>query len=645
MISWYINRLKTMSVSEIPYRLNQMVKSKIEKVYCMNKPFSKIDYTIKKNQFGYFEKSEEIIDSTFNVFGKQVDFSNNNIDWHKDVFSGEKFPLSFSKSIDIRHNHNLSAKNVWEVNRLQFLLLIALNYRHTNDKKYISQFCNIVKSWTENNPYLVGVNWYSNIEVNIRLIVWYFCWQLFDFEEIIKSDPEIKEFVDLIWVPCIYKHCLYSYKNPSRFSSSNNHLISEYAGLFVATSLWKFKKSEKWNKYAKAGLEKEIIRQHSENGINKEEAAEYIQFITDFFLISYVVGENSNNSFSAEYKNRLKAIFSYISTLIDTEGNFPQYGDEDDGRCLIFENNEHINNFLSLLASATIIYKDSNFKAKSKGIDIKSKILFGSDSVSVFNNIEDKTVNETSTFFEKEGHFFFKKTEDNKEIYFHFDAAPLGYLSIAAHGHADALAFILHVDGQPVMVDSGTYTYHTEPEWRHYFMGTLAHNTICINNTNQASIAGPTMWLDHYKTKIIKTESDQDIEKVEALHNGYKKLGLFHKREIVFNKNENLFFIKDKISSKNQKEYKISIPFHIHPKMKVTSLTEKSIEIKNLPGKRDVILEFSEPVNYKIINGQTKPEILGWYSKSFMHKENTNTILCNFITNNSFYFETKLIIK
>ena len=39
-----------------------------------------------------------------------------------------------------------------------------------------------------------------------------------------------------------------------------------------------------WLKKSRRGLEREILKQHSENGVNKEEAAGYIQFITDFFL-------------------------------------------------------------------------------------------------------------------------------------------------------------------------------------------------------------------------------------------------------------------------------------------------------------------------------------------------------------------------
>ena len=41
------------------------------------------------------------------------------------------------------------------------------------------------------------------------------------------------------------------------------------------------------------------------------------------------------------------------------------------------------------------------------------------------------------------------------------DAGPLGYQTIAAHGHADALSFTLSVGGMEFLVDPGTYAYHT----------------------------------------------------------------------------------------------------------------------------------------------------------------------------------------
>ncbi len=103
---------------------------------------------------------------------------------------------------------------------------------------------------------------------------------------------------------------------------------------------------------------------------------------------------------------------------------------------------------------------------------------------------------------------------------------PLGYLSTAAHGHADALSFILHIDGKPVFVDPGTYTYHTEPEWRKYFISTLAHNTACVNGKNQAIFGGSTLWVSRYKTRIIETSQNDEKEIVCASHDGYEKMGI-----------------------------------------------------------------------------------------------------------------------
>ncbi len=74
------------------------------------------------------------------------------------------------------------------------------------------------------------------------------------------------------------------------------------------------------------------------------------------------------------------------------------------------------------------------------------------------------------------------------------DAGPLGYGVLAAHGHADALAVTLRIGGHDVLVDPGTYDYFTHPEWRTYFRGTPAHNTVTIDDANQSEMLGPFLW-------------------------------------------------------------------------------------------------------------------------------------------------------
>jgi hypothetical protein len=614
-----------MSFAEILFRIRQYFQKQREFLFhSHNLPSSKLlGYTnrILNSKF----ESLKLFPNKISIFGKDFDYMSDHINWQSDIFSGKSFPLIFSKKINIRTNPKFSAKNVWEINRLQFLPQIAINFRISGNQEYITHFIKILSSWIDQNSYLKGINWYSNIEVNIRLTNWYICWQILDVEQIASENKQFKEFIDTKWIPSIYQHCYYSYHNPSKFSSANNHLISEYAGLFAASSLWKFKETEKWLKYAKSGLEKEILLQHS-SGINKEEAASYIQFITDFLLLSFIIGENTSQPFSKQYIKQLQKIFYYIYNFLDCNSNSPKYGDADDGKCFILDFDKNFNNFKSLLTSGSIIFKDSKLKSKSNGFDMKNEFLFGESGKMVYDLIPNISYSESSQFYKEEGHFIFRKTSNKEEIYLHFNCAPLGFLSLAAHGHADALSFVLHLDGQPVIVDSGTYTYHMEPEWRKYFVGTLAHNTIRINKKNQAINAGPTLWLKHYISTVIDLYQDEEIERVKATHNGYEKEKAEHIREIVFDKIKNEFLISDTINIRKKRTLEVEIMFHIHPEITV-DLLPNCFLLNTASGKKTELC-IDEKLNPVVIKGQTKPQILGWFSESFSKKTATNVIYC-----------------
>ena len=80
---------------------------------------------------------------------------------------------------------------------------------------------------------------------------------------------------------------------------------------------------------------------------------------------------------------------------------------------------------------------------------------------------------------------------DGEEIWCRCDAGPHGFLSIAAHAHADALAVEVRYDGMDVLADPGTYCYHGEPRWRSYFRSTLAHNTIEVGQPGPVNVGWP----------------------------------------------------------------------------------------------------------------------------------------------------------
>ena len=628
--SWYIKRLKTFSLGEFFYRIRQRVRTHVFDKRLMEKSTASVELP----ESSIIEDGSAHLD--YPIFDKTLDIFKP-VRWHLDLSTERKFPKSFAHKIDIRSDKYGSAKHVWEVNRMQFMLHIAMLYKNSGNRKYLDLFRYHLTSWKNENPYMMGVNWYSNIEVNLRLICWYFCWQVLDIDSMRSTEPGIEKFICDVWFPMILEHAEYSYNHPSLCSSANNHLISEYAGLFVAACGWDIPNRKARLEYAKAGLEREILVQNTAEGVNREEAAEYIQFIDDFFLIAAVVGRRAGVEFSEAYNKRLLSMADYMNAMLDCNCNYPMYGDGDDGFVLRPDSGGHFNNFKSLLTSFAVYFDEPSFKRPYALWDEKNELLFGvagREKFVMMPAVAAGFVMDGNRFFAESGHFIFRRAEGIAgsgfcETYLHFDAAPLGFLSIAAHAHADALSFILHVDGKPVLVDPGTFTYHTHKDLRAYFVSTIAHNTVCVNGKNQANQAGPTMWLNHYKAKVVSC--DETSGEVVATHNGYASDGVAHTRKIQFNRDKNEFVIVDTLRC--NKAATVEIPFHLHPETAVR-LDGRMVAL-DVPGARRVVIELDEKLSYTVCED-------GWYSEHFGEKVPAKYLYAKTECNGDAVFVTKL---
>jgi hypothetical protein len=74
-------------------------------------------------------------------------------------------------------------------------------------------------------------------------------------------------------------------------------------------------------------------------------------------------------------------------------------------------------------------------------------------------------------------------TRYEDERFLIMDCGPLGD---GGHGHYDLLSVELAAGGRPLILDPGRYTYHEgEPNLRHWFKGTAAHNTVCVDRLDQ----------------------------------------------------------------------------------------------------------------------------------------------------------------
>ena len=249
-----------------------------------------------------------------------------------------------------------------------------------------------------------------------------------------------------------------------------------------------------------------------------------------------------------------------------------------------------------------------------------------------------------SGLYKKGRQFVFRSNFKHKEVLLRFNAAASGYLPKAAQGHADALSISLDIGGRPFLVDPGTTTYQSESEWMKYFKSTLSHNTIKINLKNQSEITRPFMWFSHYETSILDTKFDENTIFIKAEHDGYKKIGVIHSREIKFEKKKNLIWINDTIECLKSGYYFVELPFHFHPET-----TVKQNNPINFPASDETESELNiitdKKFKTKLVRGQIVPQILGWYSDSKEQKEPCSTIYCTALIEQTITFQTIILVK
>ncbi len=200
-----------------------------------------------------------------------------------------------------------------------------------------------------------------------------------------------------------------------------------------------------------------------------------------------------------------------------------------------------------------------------------------------------------------------------------FDAGSLGYPSIAAHGHADALSVCLAVDGRWWLVDPGTYAYHSDPQWRNYFRGTSAHNTLRVGGLDQSTIGGPFLWTRHARARLVRCEGLADGSQIaEGWQDGYRKLGVIHRRSVTCTPGPGTIEIRDTLDGRGS--HLCELFFHFAPDLEVVLSDDGGqATVSAGDGRGTLRVELPPGWDWRLVAGQTDPP-LGWYSPALERK-------------------------
>ncbi len=650
---WYLQRLQKMPPREYPYRIKQAFNKRFDHLFYLlkgsGKEFPETELSIKKSDISQLETdfprlkatiisfADDIVNHNFNIFGINRSYGKK-INWHLDPKTGKSWPLKFWGQINYRDSKEIGGiKFAWELNRLHHLPFLAIAFQISGKTQYKKEVFAQLESWLDSNPYPKGINWISGIELGIRIVNLVYALKYLGE----KLEPAqlrlVNQFISL--------HGSHLHRYPSKYSSCANHTISEALGLFIAGLVFsKLSGAKKWKREGKKILEREVGRQIYPDGSSFEHSVPYLHFVVEHYLVYYLLCHEYGEDYETLIEQRLKASLDFISHTTDENGNYFQAGDNDDGHLLRLDI-ERTNPVISLLNTGAVLFQNPQWILKPSRFDPKSYLLLGPGSKVIWQRLQKSKSSKPvcrKKYFDFAGFAVYQKSGKNGNLLFAGNSGPLGLPPLAGHGHADALSFWLTVNHKPVLVDPGTYLYHSGGKWRDFFRSTAAHNTITVDGLSQATMLTDFIFKDFYQVVEPKFSFTQDGFNWSAEHNGYQRLAdpVFHRREVGYSTPKNHLTISDFITCKQ--DHLIESFFHFHPdcqvalqKSNILVIREGKMVLKIIPDEQFEVIEIKK--------GNESP-LTGWYSSGFNCIEECCTVRFAANINSDITFTNTLFI-
>ncbi len=630
---WRLNRLRCMTLPEISHRALRALAMQVERagLFLSAKvpapdvaliPNYWIHATARVDAAPYLAAADRIAAGRLDVFALHDADVGSPPRWNRDPKTGVEAPLSFGKLLDYRDPRLVGdIKYLWEPNRHLHIVTLAQAYALSRDTSYFHVLRQHLESWFAVCPFRMGPNWTSALEAGIRLINWSVAWQLLGgmgsplFRG--RQGARLRQ----RWLESVHQHAQFVRGHLSLHSSANNHLIGEASGLFIAALTWPhWPGAREWMTEAKVILEREASLQIAPDGVSREQSTSYQQFVLELLLFALLAGKANGQWFSVAYESRIEAMIEFLASIMDSGGNVPMIGDADDGLVVRLAEGGDPLSWRSLLATGAVLFGRGDFKVKAGVLDDKTRWLIGEQADALFDGLcTNEARLPVRRAFSEGGYYILGcDFEGENEIRLIADAGPLGYQTIAAHGHADALSFTMSVGGLEFLIDPGTFAYHTEAPWRRHFRGTAAHNTLCVDGQDQSEPGGNFMWLRkaHAGCNLWVSAEEEDV--FEGWQDGFMRLAdpVMHRRRIALDKVARRVVIEDSLQM--AAAHDIDLHFHCSEHCVVEPVAG-GFTLRRGRAVISLRLPVAAGASAHVYLGSTAP-VQGWVSRHFDQK-------------------------
>ncbi|MCM2285983.1 MAG: heparinase II/III family protein [Desulfobacula sp.] len=412
----------------------------------------------------------------------------------------------------------------------------------------------------------------SPMEMGLRIPIFFFCLKTLS----LFSESEAKLITETI-----YEYSWWVSRNLALYSSLGNHTICECVGLVFGGAVFaETGEGKDWLKKGCHLLDKELGHQILKDGGPAEQSLSYHRFVLDLYWLALDFLEKNRLHDCSSWKPALNKGELFLKSFGVDDGLSPAIGDSDDGH------------------------------AAGPGLSPKKQVCDpGEDAAPT--GLSFKT-------FPDSGYTVIRHDSD---LFMSFDHGPLGMAPLYNHGHADALSFTLYIKKKPFFIDPGTFRYNGVPEHRAYFKGTRAHNTVCVDNMDQARQVTGFIWDKPYRAELISSREDEAGIWVKARQDGYSRLKspVVHIRDIHVSRQE-FCLVTDSFTGKGCHAFESHL--HLDPGVRVDPMRDWLV-LTN--GEVRVFLHNPDNGGFRVVQGR-ESHLLGWFSPAYGVLEKTITL-------------------
>ena len=399
----------------------------------------------------------------------------------------------------------------WELGRMHHIIWYGQAWKLTKEIEWTKLIIKELEELINISKFEYGIHWRDGLQLSIRIF------SMIGSADICNEAPI--EFHEKI-TPIIKLHAFALSRQISPDSEiTNNHIIGELSALALAGI---YLNSPDYYYYSIKKLEKELNRQIYSDGVPYEGSIPYIKFILEFLLLLQKAALKSQFKSSSILNSYIKKISLALSKLVTKNGYVPPIGDGDDGRVIRFDDEEYLNT--NEILNAASIFLNIPLAPKNKEF-LFCKFLFG-------KKFSPTKKLDHFNYLNKSGlaHFNYK----DFDLWIDCGPTGLGFNGPGGHGHNDTTAIVFHYKDRPILHDPGWFGYFIDEDERNYFRSTFSHNTINIDNQEQARLASKFEILNDChptKTKIFRRKN---LLIITCGHDGYSRLrkGILYSRKI-----------------------------------------------------------------------------------------------------------------